>query len=149
MIVFDLGCANNHRFEGWFDSNEDYERQVGSKLVACPLCGNAEVARVPHAFHIGTAGKDAPAQADSSAATPQQYANVGGDVLAKVIEHIVRNTEDVGPAFPEEARKIHYREAPERKIRGTASRDEVDALREEGIEVVALPVPAHRLGKTH
>ena len=149
MIVFDLGCANNHRFEGWFDSNEDYERQVGSKLVACPLCGNAEVARLPHATHIRSAGREAPARTDSSPATPQQYANVGNDALAKVIEHIVKNTEDVGPAFPEEARKIHYRETPERKIRGTASREEVDALREEGIEVVALPVPAHRLGKTH
>ena len=149
MIVFDLGCANNHRFEGWFDSNEDYERQVGSKLVACPLCGNAEVARLPHATHIRSAGREAPARTDSSPATPQQYANVGNDALAKVIEHIVKNTEDVGPAFPEEARKIHYRETPERKIRGTASREEVDALREEGIEVVALPVAAHRLGKTH
>ena len=149
MIVFDLGCANNHRFEGWFDSNEDCERQMGSKLVACPLCGNADVARLPHASHIRTAGGEAPARAESSSATPQQYANVGGDVLSRVIEHIVKNTEDVGSAFPEEARKIHYREAPERKIRGTASRDEVDALREEGIEVVALPVPAHRLDKTH
>jgi len=149
MIVFDLGCANNHRFEGWFDSNEDYERQVASKLVACPLCGSADVTRVPHATHIRTANKDAPARADSSFAAPQQYANVDSDVLAKVIEHIVRNTEDVGSAFPEEARKIHYRETPERKIRGTASREEVDELREEGIDVVALPVSAHRLGKTH
>lgn len=149
MIVFDLGCANSHRFEGWFDSNEDYERQVGSKLVACPLCGNADVARLPHASHIRTAAKETPAPADSSATTPRQYANFGRDALAKVIEHIVKNTEDVGPAFPEEARKIHYREAPERRIRGTASREEVDALRDEGIEVVALPVPAHRLGKTH
>jgi hypothetical protein len=150
MIVFDLGCANSHRFEGWFDSNEDYERQVGSKLVACPLCGNADVARLPHASHIRTAAaREAPARADSPATIPRQYANVGSDVLAKVIEHIVKNTEDVGPAFPEEARRIHYRETSERKIRGTASREEVDALRDEGIEVVALPVPAHRLGKTH
>jgi hypothetical protein len=74
---------------------------------------------------------------------------MGSELLAKVVEHIISQTEDVGMAFPEEARKIHYREAPERRIRGTASRDEVDALRDEGIEVVALPVPAHRQGKTH
>jgi hypothetical protein len=74
---------------------------------------------------------------------------MGSELLAKVVEHIISQTEDVGTAFPEEARKIHYREAPERRIRGTASRDEVDALRDEGIEVVALPVPAHRQGKTH
>ena len=68
-----------------------------------------------------------------------------GDLIDKVLE----NTEDVGRAFPEEARKIHYREAPERHIRGTASTKEVEALREEGIEVVALPVPPHRMSRTH
>jgi len=149
MIVFELGCENRHRFEGWFASNEDFERQVGSKLVACPLCGNANVARVPHAAHIRTGGKERPPRTDAAPSGEQQYANVGGDLVAKVVEHIINNTEDVGSAFPEEARKIHYREAPERGIRGTASRDEVDSLRDEGIEVVALPVPGHRLGKTH
>ena len=74
---------------------------------------------------------------------------MGGELLAKVVEQIISQTEDVGSAFPEEARKIHYQEVPERRIRGTASRDEVDSLRDEGIEVMALPVPAHRLGKTH
>lgn len=149
MIVFDLGCANNHRFEGWFDSNEDCERQVGSRLVACPLCGNADVARLPHASHIKSGMKERAPRTDDAGAGQQQVANVGGDLLAKVIEHVINSTEDVGTAFPEEARKIHYREAPERRIRGTASRDDVEALRDEGIEVVALPVPAHRLGKTH
>ena len=59
---------------------------------------------------------------------------------AKVIEYVLKNTEDVGERFPDEARQIHYGEAPERPIRGQASREEVDELREEGIEVVALPI---------
>jgi hypothetical protein len=149
VIVFDLGCENNHRFEGWFASGEDFERQVGRKLVSCPLCGNANIARLPHASHIKTGSKERAARGDPAAAARQQYTNVGTDVLAKLVEHIVENTEDVGPAFPEEARKIHYRETPERRIRGTASREEIESLKDEGIEVVALPIPAHRLGKTH
>ena len=149
MIVFDLGCENNHRFEGWFTSNEDFERQIGDRLLTCPLCGSANVLRVPHAPRIRTGGKDRPARAEPAAHTPQQYANVGKDVLAKVIEHIIEHTDDVGTAFPEEARKIHYHEVPERRIRGTASREEVESLKEEGIEVVALAIPTHRLGKTH
>ena len=148
MIVFDLGCENSHRFEGWFASNEDFERQIGRKLVTCPLCGNPNVSRLPHALRIGTGGKERAARAES-AAGQQQYSNGGSAVLTKLVEHIIENTEDVGAAFPEEARKIHYRESAERRIRGTASRDEVDALRDEGIEVIALPIPAHRLGKTH
>jgi hypothetical protein len=145
VIVFDLGCENSHRFEGWFASNEDFERQLGRKLVTCPLCGNANVSRLPHASHIRTGGKERA----QPAAARQQYANIGSEVLTKLVEHIIDHTEDVGAAFPEEARKIHYRESVERRIRGTASRGEVDALRDEGIEVVALPIPASRLGKMH
>ena len=147
MIVFNLGCENSHRFEGWFASSEDFERQVGGKLVACPLCGNANIARLPHAAHVKSGARERPARGEG--APSQQYANMGSEVLAKLVERIIENTEDVGAAFPEEARKIHYREAPERRIRGTASRDEVEALKEEGVEVVALPLPAHRAGKTH
>ncbi len=149
MIVFDLGCGNNHRFEGWFASSDDFERQLGRKLISCPLCGNANVVRLPHAAYIKTGGSDRAPRAEATAVTSQQYANVGREVLTRLIEHIIENTEDVGAEFPEEARKIHYREAPDRRIRGTASREEVEELKEEGIEVVALPIPTHRVGKTH
>jgi len=149
MIVFDLGCENGHRFEGWFASSEDFEHQTSRKLVSCPSCGNSAISRLPHASHIRTAGKEHAPRAESAATGEPQYSNAGADLLSKVIEHVINHTEDVGAAFPEEARKIHYREAPERRIRGTASREEVAALREEGIEVVALPVPAHQLGKAH
>ena len=149
MIVFNLGCENSHRFEGWFASSEDFERQVGGKLVACPLCGNANIARLPNAAHVKSGAKERPVRAERAAVSTQQYANMDSEVLAKLVEHIIENTEDVGAAFPEEARKIHYHEAPERRIRGTASRDEVEALKDEGVEVVALPLPAHRAGKAH
>jgi len=149
MIVFNLGCENGHRFEGWFASGDDFDRQHRAKQVVCPLCGNPGIVRLPNAPHIrSSASKEGPTRAEP-ASTEQQYANMGREVLARVIERIVESTEDVGAAFPEEARRIHYREAPERRIRGTASSEEVEALKDEGIEVVALPLPAHRLGKTH
>ena len=151
MIVFNLRCENSHRFEGWFASNEDFEQQLERKLVACPLCGSAGVVRLPHTSHIRTGGKDRERTpgVPPAGTVSQQYANVGSELLARIVAHVVENTEDVGAAFPEEARKIHYRELPDRRIRGTASREEVEALKDEGIEVVALPIPAHRLGKTH
>ena len=112
---------------------------------------NSNVVRLPHASHIRSNPSPRPASR-ATRATPgagQQYTNVGKEVLARLVEHIIENTEDVGPAFPEEARKIHYRETPERKIRGTASHEEVEELADEGIEVVALPIPAYRTGKSH
>jgi hypothetical protein len=145
VIVFNLGCENNHRFEGWFSSSQDFEQQLERKLIACPMCSNGNVVRLPHAAHIRSASSSRSAQS----ATDQQYANVAKDILVRLVETIVEHTEDVGAAFPEEARKIHYRETPERRIRGTASREEVEELVDEGIEVVALPFPAYRTGKAH
>ena len=153
MIVYDLGCTNNHRFEGWFSSPDDYKQQSKSKLLSCPLCGDERVTRLPHASYVSTGSAEPPAAQPASAPATKRaqhhYANLGAEVLANLIDKVIETTEDVGRAFPEEARKIHYREAPERHIRGTASTKEVEALRDEGIEVVALPLPPHRLSKTH
>lgn len=151
MIVYNLGCTNDHRFEGWFASADDFERQTGSKLLSCPLCGDARISRLPHASYVSTGAAERPAEsaAQPPKGVPRQYANLGAELLANLIDKVIENTEDVGRAFPEEARKIHYKEAPERHIRGSASNKEVEALRDEGIEVVALPVPPHRLSKTH
>ena len=150
MIVFDLSCENNHRFEGWFASSEVFEQQLKGKLLACPMCASAKIARVPHASHVNMGSSERPERVEKTPSrVPQQYTNLGGEMLAKLINHIIENTDDVGTAFPEEARKIHYQESPERNIRGTASPKEVEALKEEGIDVVALPVSPHRLGKIH
>ena len=148
MIVFDLGCDNQHRFEGWFASGEEFDSQLSKKLLLCPVCGSGNVVRVPHALRISMRARTEP-KPQASPASDQQYANLGSELLNKLIEHIIETTEDVGTAFPEEARKIHYREAAERHIRGTATPKEVEALTDEGIEVAALPVPPHRLRKTH
>lgn len=150
MKVFDLLCANDHRFEGWFASGEDFERQRESGLIACPMCGDTQVIKVPAASYVNRGAVERAPKPEASEPTPEQvqYANFRATVMAKLVEYVVKNTEDVGQDFPEEARKIHYGESPERKIRGTATTKEVTELRDEGIEVVPLPVtiPA---GKSH
>jgi len=150
MIVFDLGCDNEHRFEGWFSSSEDFERQHREHLLSCPICSSTEVRRLLTAARVNTRGvEEAGRRSEQVAQDAGHYANFDGARMLKLISHIVENTEDVGRAFAEEARKIHYQEAPERHIRGTALPQEVESLREEGIDVVALPVPPHLAGKTH
>jgi hypothetical protein len=150
MIVFDLGCDNDHRFEGWFASSGDFERQQKENLLSCPLCGSSHINRLLTAARINTgrAGLTVHDEPEGDG-KPAQYANFDAARMLKLISHIVQNTEDVGKAFPEEARKIHYKESPERHIRGTASPQEVDALRDEGIDIVALPVPEHLANKQH
>jgi hypothetical protein len=137
MIVFDLTCAHGHRFEGWFASGDDFERQAKAVMVRCPVCDDASVVRVPSAkVHVGRATVDAPRVADEPEA--ETVAGLPVELIRKLRE-IVRNTENVGRRFPDEARKIHYEEVPPRPIRGQASKDDAEALREEGIDFASLP----------
>ncbi len=150
MIVFNLTCGNDHRFEGWFASAAEFEHQQQSTLLSCPVCGSNHVNKVLHAPYVNTgSAHESSGRAERRPKNGvEQYANIG-DAVSQLIEHLIANTEDVGDAFPEEARKIHYNETPERKIRGNASREEVKDLREEGVEVMALPIPRYLLDKSH
>ena len=139
MIIFDLTCAHGHRFEGWFASADDFEQQAQAVMVRCPVCDDASVVRVPSAkVHVGRATVDSPRVSEGAEAESETVAGLPDDLVRKLRE-IVRNTENVGRRFPEEARKIHYEEVPPRPIRGQASKDDADALREEGIDFASLP----------
>ena len=133
MIVYDLICAQQHRFEGWFASADDFSRQRERTLIRCPLCDDATIERRPSA-NVQVGHAVAPAE------DRKEVAVVGGDGQAlKLMRRLIAETENVGRAFPEEARKIHYDEAPKRGIRGQATHEEAEELRDEGIDFMALP----------
>lgn len=144
MIVFELICSGQHRFEGWFASPEDFTAQHGRGLLACPVCSDKSIeklltAKIGHAM----AEFQAPAAPAQAQAVPMATGKGLQAKLHEFIDHVLKNTEDVGSAFAEEARKIHYEEAPSRDIRGTATREETEELLDEGISVMPLPIP-HR-----
>lgn len=153
MKVLDLGCDQGHAFEGWFASEEDYAAQQGSGLLECPLCGTRGVHKRLSAPRLnlrgGSASENMPTQAggtESAAAlppSPEAAATMAlmHEAWLKAVHHVIRNTEDVGERFVEEARRIHYGETPERGIRGQATQEDRQALQEEGIEVMPLPLP--------
>jgi hypothetical protein len=140
MKVLNLRCANGHGFEGWFASDDDYMDQNGRGLVECPLCADKVVTRLPTAPRLNLSGARQPEAGPVPAAQPPQPADLQAAWLNAVRELLAR-TEDVGPRFAEEARRIHYGESPERGIRGQASVEERAALLDEGIETFALPLP--------
>lgn len=137
MIVFDLICRNEHRFEGWFASGEDFAAQQDRGLLNCPVCGGAHVEKLP-AAKIRTHAAVAATPASTSAGRPGQ---IGQADVSRIIDYILTHSEDVGKSFAEEARKIHYQEAPQRSIRGVATRSEAEDLHEEGVPVFSLPIP--------
>ena len=153
MIHYNLRCEKGHAFESWFQSSSAYETQEKRKLVSCPICGSAKVERAIMAPRI--VGKksrknreeDAPAvaaptDATATGATPLLMAQER-ELRAKLKElrdHIVKNADNVGERFPNEARKMHYGDIEHRPIYGEASPEEARALIEEGVEVSPLPV---------
>jgi hypothetical protein len=151
MIHYHLRCERGHAFESWFQSSSAYETQEKRKLVNCPTCGSAKVERAIMAPQIvSKKGREtpvpAPAAAASDAATPASTPLLMAqerELRAKLKElrdHIVKNADNVGERFPNEARKMHYGDIEHRPIYGEASPDEARALIEEGVDVAPLPV---------
>ena len=150
MKVLDLRCGAGHGFEGWFASEDDYGSQRERGLLDCPVCGNAEVTCLPSAPRLNLSGARAPegAQAQNPVAAPAVASGVtevavhGNAATTRFIEavaELLKNTQDVGPRFAEEARRIHYGESEAKAIRGQATPEEREALADEGIEVFTLP----------
>jgi hypothetical protein len=127
VIVLNLLCDQGHRFEGWFASGEAFRDQSQRHLVHCPQCQTSGVSQLPSAPHVKRGATDVtiPAMAQ----------------LHEALVSMARKAENVGERFPEEARRIHYDEAPARSIRGVATADETRELLEEGIAVLPAPVP--------
>lgn len=151
MKVLDLQCPASHVFEGWFASEDDFQAQLQRGLVECPVCGDTHVTKKLSAprLNLGAAAPVASAPGaddgkhDVTNAPHMDQASHAALQAAwmKAVRHVMANTEDVGEHFAEEARRIHYGESEERGIRGQASREETEALLEEGIGVVPLPLP--------
>jgi hypothetical protein len=143
MIVYNLLCDNAHRFEGWFASPDAFSHQHEAGQLSCPVCGSSQVSKQPSAPYVQTGTRES-GREDAVMAKPEMLVQI----RKRVVEYILQNTEDVGERFSEEARAIFHKEAPERAIRGKATAQEADELREEGIEVFTLPgspVPPERL----
>jgi hypothetical protein len=151
MIRYALRCDHDHAFESWFQSSSAYESQVKRKLVSCPTCGSMKVEKAIMAPRIvGKKGRESasptsnepleiPPQASSTPLVMAQERELRAK-LKELRDHIVKNADNVGESFPNEARKMHYGEIEHRPIYGEASPDEARALIDEGVEVSPLPV---------
>jgi hypothetical protein len=148
MIVFDLLCGDGHRFEGWFGSAADFAAQKEANQLSCPSCGSSRIERVPSASRVNLGAaepKPRPAATQSGPRTPDMEGKdpfaIAQMLYSRMLDELLTKTEDVGKAFPAEARKIFYEEAPARPIRGEATADEHQELLDEGIPVARLPIP--------
>lgn len=145
--VFDLSCEHDHLFEGWFSSLDSYDDQLSRGLVRCPVCQSAQITRRISAPHLNVshlkAESQTPAVVKGGSATvlaPSngQLAKLQAEMLRQIRE-IVRNTDNVGAQFADEARRMHEGEIEQRAIRGTATVGECESLLEDGISIMPIP----------
>ncbi len=156
MIVFDLSCANGHRFEGWFGSSDQFVSQQAEGKLICPDCGTPDVAKAPMAPSVGRKGNSAGSQAplpvteqsaEASAPRPVSNAPMPAEVakaLAKLADAQAKALKDskwVGRGFAEQSRAMHYGEQDHAPIHGETSAEEAQELIEEGVPVAPLPFP--------
>jgi hypothetical protein len=150
MIRYALICERGHAFESWFADSAAFDKQIKRKLIACPHCGSAKVDKAIMAPRLAGGRKRAQPRGEAPAApeTPEKapvamISPQEQEIRAKLKElreHLTKNADDVGAKFPEEARKMHYREIEHRSIYGVASPEEAKDLAEEGIEFHPLPI---------
>ncbi len=148
MKVLDLQCRQGHVFEGWFASEDDFQGQLRDSLVQCPLCADAHISKRLSAPRLNLGARQ-PASESSAPVAPLPSVNSttevsGVDLQAawlSLARKVFASTEDVGPQFAQEARRIHHGEAEQRAIRGRASPEETVQLLDEGIAVLPLLLP--------
>lgn len=141
MIVYDLQCRNGHTFEGWFEDAKAFKKQQKTNLIACPVCNDTQVARIPSTFAIkgSPAARKLEVYKDETADGPQ------GDpqkIARAVTEFFEKNFDNVGADFASEALKMHYGVKEPRNIRGVSTSQEEETLRKEGVEFVKFPLPS-------
>ncbi len=153
MIRYSLSCDKGHGFESWFADSAAYDKQAKRGLVTCPHCGSAKVEKAIMAPRIAGARKRAAPDEAQETATPAPAVAEKAPVamispqeqefrakLKELREHIVKNADNVGQKFPEEARKMHYGETEHRSIYGVASPEDAKELAEEGIDFHPIPI---------
>jgi hypothetical protein len=132
MIIYDLQCSGGHRFEGWFDDEKAYENQQENGLIACPVCDDGDVSRLPSAFAI-KGGHSVPVPGSDAPMELEALKRSLGDYLEK-------NFDDVGSDFATEALKIHYGVSEKKNIRGTSTKEEEKQLKKEGVPFFKVPL---------
>ncbi len=147
MIKYLLGCAGGHDFESWFRSGADFDIQAKAGEIACPYCGSVDVTKRPMAPSVVTSRARPEQPAEKVVSSGALAAAAGGrpegaalrEALRAFTQKVIENTEDVGPRFADEARKMHFGETEERQIRGSSTADEARELAEDGVPFGILP----------
>ena len=147
MIYFDLKCGAGHVFESWFGSSAAYEDQRAAAMIACPMCGDTQVAKAVMAPNVAAKGnqraeaRPAAAPAPPMAEPPPEVVKAAMAELARLQAKALEGSQWVGGSFAKRARAMHEGEEEHAPIHGQATPEQALELIEDGITVSPLPFP--------
>ena len=129
MIKYKLSCKKcKNSFDSWFASSKEYEKLKKLKHINCLYCNSLKVEKSLMAPNVVTLNKTA------ISLDQRKFLKVKKKIK-EYQKFIKNNFEYVGENFAKEARSIHYNNKKKSKnIYGNATAEEVDELKEEGIE---------------
>ena len=135
MIKYSLICKDcNLTFESWLGSSKEYEKLKKKKFLNCHSCNSINVEKSLMSPNLINRKSNS-----SSYKELKKYSKIKKTIL-EYQKFIKNNFEYVGNNFAYEARSIHYsKKKKEKNIYGTASKEDLIELREEGIEAQVVP----------
>jgi hypothetical protein len=135
MIKYSLNCKNcDLTFESWFASSKEYEKLKKKSFLNCHNCNSFEVEKSLMAPSLINKNYNSKNYKDQ-----QKYDKIK-KTISEYQKFIKNNFEYVGNNFAYEARSIHYDNKKKQKgIYGTASKQELKELKEEGIDAQMIP----------
>ncbi len=135
MIKYSLICKDcDLTFESWFANSKDFEKLKKKNFLSCHRCNSVNIEKSLMAPNLINTRSDLSKDKDK-----KKYDKIK-KTLTKYQNFIKNNFEYVGSNFAYEARSIHYREKKKEKgIYGTASKNDLKELKEEGIDAQMIP----------
>ena len=130
MIKYNLKCKNKHEFESWFSDSKEFEKLVKKKMIECVFCKTKSVKKSIMSPSISNSNE--------STFSNKEIKKIKKD-LVKLRKFIEKNFDYVGDNFPREVIKIYFDENKKKNIYGTATLDETNELKEEGINLTTIP----------
>ena len=136
MIKYKLICKDcETTFDSWFSSSKEYEKLKNKNFLNCHFCNSLNVGKGLMSPSVSTS-KNNLRDTDLSS---EKYREIKKTIY-KYQEFIKKNFEYVGENFAYEARSLHYKDKKKAKgIYGTATKEDLNELKEEGIKAEILP----------
>lgn len=134
MIKYLLKCNNDHEFESWFSSSEEFEKLNKKKLLECIYCSSKKIEKSIMAPMISNSKNK-----DTKADILDKSLNKERNELLNLRNYIENNFEYVGKDFYKKVKEIYYDKKNKRAIYGTTTSEEREELAEEGIDLISIP----------